>query len=112
MIDSPVCPRCDTNETLKHKLIECEYTKRIWEQVNELLNVTPTADPIKDILAIRSTGLTQLTIHSEIILRIVYLKDDLTYLIHPKTFVKTTIKDLIIKEGNRTIKNELRSLLE
>ena len=109
--ESPICPRCDEIETLEHKLIECAYARRIWNQVNLRLSKTPSNNAIKDILA-TSEDLTVLTVQTEIIQRILFLKETQTYLKHPKCLVDLAIKDLARKEGNPEIKNEIEALLE
>ena len=111
MIDSPLCPRCDEIDTLKHKFYECEYAKRIWKQTLELEGLSVSNDAARDILAIGSSGNSRLTLHSEIVLRLQYLKDDSDHLIHPKSLVKIALKDLIRKEGNGKIKTDLQDLL-
>ena len=111
MIDNPKCPRCDQIETLKHKLTECQYSTRIWAQTFRTTKRVQGNDPIREILALSANDTTVLTLHAEIIQRILYLKDDANYLIHPKTFVNAAIKDLIVKENKINIKNELRDLL-
>ena len=78
----------------------------------EITNRNQGQDITRSVLAIPSTGLACLTIHAEITQRILYLKDDANYLVHPTTFVKAAIKDLSRKEGNRAIKREIKDLLE
>ena len=111
LVESPACPRCDQVETLEHKLVECTYTRKIWTSVRSYTGKNPSDNPINDTFAVNSSDLTELTIHAEIIQRILYLKEDQNYLLHPKTFVKLAIKELTIKEGNSRIKNTLRDLL-
>ena len=36
LIDSNKCPRCDSQVTLEHKFITCEYAARIWQVVGTL----------------------------------------------------------------------------
>ena len=111
MVDSPKCPRCDLVETLQHKIYECTYVSRIWNRVFQVTHRTLADDPIKNILAIPSTDLRDLTIHAEIIQRILYLKEDQEYLLHPKAFVELGIKDLIMKEGKADLKTKIKDLL-
>ena len=111
MIDNPKCPRCDQIETLKHKLTECQYSSRIWTQTFRTTKRVPGNDLTREIVALSSNDTTALTLHAEITQRLLYLKDDANYLIHPRTFVNAAIKDLIVKENKVNIKNELRDLL-
>ena len=108
--DSPVCPRCEQIETAEHKLIECIYVRKIWRQVQLKLKVTPGTDTIRETLAVQK-GLTVLSVHAEILQRILHLREDQNFLMHPKTFVELALQDLLKKEGNGTIKNEIVALL-
>ena len=111
MIDNPNCPRCDEVETLTHKLIECEYVRRIWQRTLEITNRIPEPDMTRLILAIPTIGTTLLTLHAEILQRILYLREDTNYLVHPRVVVNSAIKDLIRKETKTEIKNVLKDLL-
>ena len=77
----------------------------------ELEGLSVSNDAARDILAIGSSGNSRLTLHSEIVLRLQYLKDNSDHLIHPKSLVKIALKDLIRKEGNGKIKTDLQDLL-
>ena len=118
LIDDNSCPRCGETETLAHKFIECEYVKRIWQKVyslsNQLLGLNQLhIENFKGITgAFNESTLTSLTINAEILLRLSYLKDDQTYLIHPKTFVANCLKCILLNEGRREIKEEVKTLLE
>ena len=113
LIDSPDCPRCNQIETLKHKLLECEYTKRIWSEVNKKFPRMSTPDPIRNLVAIpsRDNDLIELTVHAELLQRIMSLPDNQNYLIHPRMMVKLTIKHLVARERKEGIKMKLRDLL-
>ena len=52
-----------------------------------------------------------LTIHSEIINRILYLRDSAEYLLRPKAFVRQTLEYLTRKEKSWEIKRDLEDLL-
>ena len=102
--EDPLCPRCDQVEDIEHKIVECVYAKKIWEQVQLKLGTTPGMDVVKEVLAVRK-DLAELSVHAEVLQRILYLKEDQTFLIHPKSFVELALKDLAKKEGNAGIKN-------
>ena len=72
-------------------------------------------DPSEPIKMITGTEISQttlnLTIKAEIIGRILMLKDDQSYLIHPKYVVKLAIGNLIKKERRHELVNELKDLL-
>ena len=112
LTESPTCPRCDSIETLNHKFIDCAYVRKIWDEANRLTNKIRTIDPIRDALAIAPTSLEDLTIHAEIFLRILSLRDDQSYLLLPKVFVKMALKDLLLKEGKEGIRSRIKDLLE
>ena len=57
------------------------------------------------------SNLELLTIHAEILNRIMLLKDDARYLIRPKVFVKLGIAHLLKMEKNSKIKRNLEGLL-
>ena len=111
LADSSKCPRCDQIETLKHKVIECQYAARIWTEVDTLSTklgspVDPNLDPVTRILgAGKNENLSTLTLKAEIMFIILRLQPDQNYLIHPKKLVIETARRLIIKEQNRKIKN-------
>ena len=114
LVNDDICNRCGEREDLKHKLIECPYIKRIWQQVRSVTRVTNNIinDVENQILgAYKTCGLTTLTLHAEILLRILSLREDASYLVHPRAFVKNTILYLRTKEKKNEIKTELASLL-
>ena len=117
LIDNNVCPRCTEIETLQHKLYECSYTKEIWKRIfrltNPLVNVNlESIDPIKACLAASlNTPLTATTLNAEIIYRIMTLKTEQDYVIHPRILIKSALELLIRRERNRDLKAELETLL-
>ena len=114
LIESPQCPRCDQVETLRHKLLECDYVKRIWKEVNTRFSRPLSQDIARDLLTIPSSenNLAELTVHAEIIQRKMSLVDDQDFLIHPKVMLNLSLRHLIRREGNEKIKTKLRDLLE
>ena len=116
MSDTNTCPRCDEINTLKHKFIECVYIKRIWEsakpKIEKLSCPIPGTDYIKTALAaVAGSTLASMTLTAELLQTILYLKPDPTYLVHPKALVNMAIKNLAIKEGNKTIKGDFIELI-
>ena len=118
LTESPLCPRCGMIEDLQHKFIECQYVKKIWDKVADL-----TAGLTTDNLRIENrskvilgshlnSNITMLTINAEIIQRLLSLKADLDYVLHPKIIVKQVIAALHMKERNKTIKTDLKSILD
>ena len=103
LVDSNACPRCGEIEDLEHKLIRCNYVKRIWDlalrSTSKLKVINyPNQDRTKQVLDIGSTSQIVLTIHSEIMLRILSLKDSADYLIHPKSFVRLALQYVLKNE--------------
>ena len=111
MTDSPICPRCDSIETLNHKFLECDYASRIWAWVKHLTSSRVAIDPIRAALAIASKNQEDLTLHAEILLRIQYLKEGQDYLLRPQVLVEHALKDLVMREENKKVKERLKTLL-
>ena len=116
--DSPRCSQCGAIETLSHKFINCQYATRIWSKTIELTNTLRVSTEPNEELSnlavgmVTGTNKTLLTIHSEILNRILQLKDDLNYTIHPKRFVELTLRHLVRREKNAEIKSNLEDLLQ
>ena len=113
LANDPTCPRCDSTETLAHKILDCTYINKIWLEVYRAVRgqVDPTPS-LKTILGAQlDSNLTTLTLKAEIIQRILYPKDNQTYLIHPRTFVKNAIEFLIGRETATETKEGLKDLL-
>ena len=110
LADSDNCPRCGAIETLKHKILECEYVTRIWREVDKLsvkLNnpIVLNQDRIQRALgANEQTTPASLTLHAEILRIIIGLKAGQNYLIHPKNIAHNAVQSLIIKEKKAEIK--------
>ena len=114
---SDTCPRCDRPETLEHKFVDCTYIKRIRlaiEPIARKILGTNQANLDKKAIALgtfTNSNIAYLTLSAEILQRISYLKDDQTYLIHPKAFVANAIKSLIKKEKDSVLKEVYCSAL-
>ena len=100
LIDNDRCPRCGEAETLNHKFIECDYVRRIWRYATSLtanlISVNQNQLPVDSrslVLGsfVESTP-TILTLHAEILQRILYLREEQNYLVHPKTLVTHCLK--------------------
>ena len=91
---------------------------QIWSKTIELTNTLRVSTEPNEELSnlavgmVTGTNKTLLTIHSEILNRILQLKDDLNYTIHPKRFVELTLRHLVRREKNAEIKSNLEDLLQ
>ena len=117
LIDSNQCPRCNQIDTLRHKIFECVYTKKIWEEFfkydDKLTGTNLINEPIENKVfgALRQANIQYMTLAAEIIQRILYLKDDQNFLIRPINLVQQSIKTCARKERDMNLKEELYSLL-
>ena len=115
LTNDPKCPRCDQLEDLAHKIQECIYTKKIWQECTTILKerlMMHQEVPLKNILGASSQdSMMSLTIKAEILQRILQLKDEPTYLIRPKIFVTKSIELLIKRENSNELKERLKDLL-
>lgn len=118
LIDSPLCARCNMIETLQHKIYECEYVARIWRETLNVTNRCKTIrnpnEPIENQIlgASTDTSVIILSIHAEVINRILRLRDNDTYLVRPISLLESVIKSLIICEKKTEIKDRLKTLLD
>ena len=115
--DPPNCAKCGELEDLEHKLFRCDYAKRIWDRAIPLTNklkevARPSADRLQTILGVTiDTNKEFLAVHGEILTRILYLKEEAQYLVHPRTFVELAIKYVARNEKSETSKTKLEALL-
>ena len=118
LTDSPICPRCNEIEDLKHKFLDCEYVKLIWKHVHESTRSILTTDPgtlpvQKAILGgYLESSTISLTINAEIMQRILALKDAQDHLIHPKHFAKKAIELLARREIKQEARAKLKTVLD
>ena len=106
------CPRCDQVETLTHKIYECNYTSRIWQELARLTGQDLSQEPTKAIMgACPDENPAYMTIKAELLGRILQLREEQNYLIHPKRFVKLAIESVGKKELNEELKTEINDLL-
>ena len=116
MIDDSDCPRCGQVEDLNHKFMDSIYAKKIWDvtlnSTSSILTINPGNEPrIKAIMGgYIDSSPTSLTLNAEILHRLLMLKEDSDYLIHPKQFVKNATIYLLRKEKKREIKEHLKSI--
>ena len=116
IIDDPSCPRCQAIETLQHKFIECPYVEKIWDVViryTEHLTIDNQALEPRNKLILGSnlnSNSSLLTINAEILQRILSLKDEANYLVHPKVLVKQALTHLLRREKRTQIKTDLESI--
>jgi hypothetical protein len=117
LIDSPLCKRCNSIETLYHKFVECDYVKRIHAELIVITNSlrTTALDPNRINLEVALDTIepnhVTMTLYAEILTRILQLKDEQTFLLRPKIFIKLAIEHLLKCESREEIKAELRTLL-
>ena len=107
------CPRCNEFESLLHKVLYCDYVKRIWKVLADLTDVSPTIEPIRVMMAAeKKQTITDMTIRAEVLGRILAIRDDQTYLIHPKHFIRQVLTTLIKRETRGELIDELKTLFE
>ena len=117
LTNDPLCPRCQAIETLQHKFIECSYVRKIWDIVinyTEHLTIDNLRlEPLSKIIlgSHLNSNSSLLTINAEIIQRILSLRDDANYLLHPKIIVKQTLLHLLRREKRTQIKTDLESII-
>ena len=113
----PLCPRCNEIETLRHKFIECEYTKKIWELAFRCSAAVTTSSPLNEdptqaaLGAYMAANGAILTLNAEILQRINALKPE-NFLLHPKFFIKMALVALLKKEKTGQCKEMLKSILD
>ena len=111
------CVNCEQIETLAHKIYECPYVKRVWQEtfrITDRLKADPTedADITQKILgATLNSSQLLLTIHAEIIMRLLAISGNASYMLLPKTLVSNVLKFLKNKETSPLIKDQLKTLL-
>ena len=111
----PLCPRCQQVETLRHKFIECDYVRRIWDVAHRASNRVTTndiaaEDPTKAALgAFLESNVPILTLYAEILLRINHLRED-NYLRHPRFIVRSALELTIKRERKEDHKAALKSI--
>ena len=113
---SNLCPRCQEVETLQHKFIDCQYVNKIWLYTNQACLRVDTDDNATDetqllLGANKGSKLASLTLRCEVLNRILTLRKDQNYLVHPKTLVQQCIKSVASKERKEELKRELYSLM-
>ena len=116
LADSNECPRCGQVEDLKHKFFECDYAKRIWQTLFRKTNSGTSLnqngiDPIKAGMGghIESNEVL-MTVNAEILLRLLYLKDDQNYLVHPKVIVEQCLRLVGDRDRNKKVKTLMCNL--
>ena len=107
------CPRCNNIETLEHKVLNCNYVSRIWLETASTLKENWNGPTLKFIFGANiDQSLEGLVVKAEILNKILSLREEQNYLIHPKSLVKAVIKSLTMKENKKEIKENLKALLE
>ena len=103
---------------LNSKFIECDYVSRIWQAAQPFKNkLLPTAnrqqlDSYETTLGCHMTSNTAiLTLNAEILLRIMYLKENQNYMMHPKALVMLCLKS-IARNDKAKAGTSIKALLE
>ena len=115
--ESDKCDRCNEIDTLQHKFFDCQYVKEIWKHLGRLTNtVIPgnlnLIDNIKANLgATVDSNMTIVTINAEVLQRILALRREQDYLIHPKKIIELALKLIHRRERSEIIKTDISSLL-
>ena len=110
LVGDDTCPRCDETESLKHKVVDCHYAKRIWDEAKTYLEKLSNRAPLNTdctkiaIAATLDSSLGSMTLTAEILQTILQLNPEQTYLLHPKHLVRQAINRVRIKESNNKIK--------
>ena len=111
------CPRCNEVETLRHKFIECDYVKRIWDVAFKYTKEFTLSDPTREertkavLGAYLNSNSPILTLNCEILHRINGLRQE-NYLIHPRILVKAAARAVLKKEKHGKCKDVLKSICD
>ena len=107
MTDNDMCIRCSKTETIKHLILECDYTKTLWGYVSKLTGIQ--LDSIDKSLGIDPKhDRVTLTLHAETIRRLLSI-DRPT--VDPKLLLKSIITNLYVLEKGVT-KYQVGAFLE
>ena len=115
--DTPRCARCGNIETLNHKVLTCTYVAQIWRHTFSLTDSIRVATLPNDQLQNKVLGIVTgtnpllLTIHAEVLSRILHLKNEENYTLHPKTIVKNALSFLNRREKSEDYKRAINDLL-
>jgi hypothetical protein len=117
MIDNPTCGKCDDVETLSHKILECPYSGRIAKELFRFTNqmritcIDTARITIEDLMGVTEPNFITMTLHAEVLSRILSIRDDAPYLIRPSVLVKQSLEHVIKVERNSEIRNALKNLI-
>jgi len=110
----PYCTRCGEVENVEHKLFNCRAIRNLWIELgliteDLLLNGPPNVQDIQRCVgAFTDTNVAYLTIHAELLLRIMRNQ----HLTETRHYIRTLLSHLIKKETNIGIKLELTNLFD
>ena len=91
MVEQDTCERCGNPETIEHQLMTCSYVKEIWSLTSKLTSI-PTLD-LNSVMGYHDYhDITTITIHSEIIRRLLAIE-------HPTQNIHKFIKSVITRLG-------------
>ena len=112
----PICESCDEVETLTHKVLECPRVRAVWDltlEATDKLRLTLTNDPNEDMTqrilgACLDTNLTLITIHAEIVTRILMSKSPLP---PPHIILQSVLLMVLNREKKEDTRVKIESLL-
>ena len=90
----------------------------MWRHLLPVTNALTTSNQINEDITKAALGALVdsnpllLTINEEILTRILYLKEDQNFLLHPRKVIEQAIKMLHRRERDRLLKDALKDLLE
>ena len=94
MTETDKCPRCKQSESIKHLLLECDYTRKIWDICFKLTSVR--CNNLDSVLGLNDYhDKTTLTLHAEVIRRLLSIERPT---ICPLKLVESVVNRLSIVE--------------
>jgi len=117
LVDSPTCSRCDQVETIDHKILECRYASMVAKELLKTTNLLRTnpvdiSANITTLMGVVEPNESILTIHAEVISRILGLRDTQNYLMRPKCLIRNSIEHLARCEKDAKRKDIFKTLLQ
>jgi hypothetical protein len=115
---SPNCTNCGDFDNLQHKFFDCPYSKAIWDVTlgitDRLKPVNSEPSPfIENRILGQSVDTTPLilTIHAEVLLRILAISDSQNFRLRPNHLVKLVLKCVSKREVNQFMIDQCNDLL-
>ena len=107
--NDPHCESCGQLETIKHKIVDCDYASSLWQSVLDLIG-PDTANPREPNFIVGSIEPSKaaLTLHAELILNLT--RNSRQPRLNPDEYIKKLIRNLIKKEKGVT-KTDLENFI-